>query len=154
TGIKWVQTAQDGVQFDPKNYDPDPSGPTNQSFPVPAKAILVNGAWLTTGSLAAGNRIDLLVQAPSTPGDYKVTYDSGTLLLTVRVTGSAVSPVAFPSRAEFPQMLKFLADIKPPMGMVKRDIHFSTVQTQFASPTPTPVPSPTAGGRNPSNATP
>jgi FtsP/CotA-like multicopper oxidase with cupredoxin domain len=152
-GLKWVQTAQDGVQLDPRNYDPDPSGPTNTSFPTPPKAVLVNGAWLTTGSLAAGNRIDLLVQAPSAAGDYKVTYDAdNTLLFTVRVTGTAVTPVPFPSRAEFPKMPGFLADVVGLLGMVKRDIHFNSTKTQFASPTPTPTPQETTGGRNPPNA--
>ncbi|HEY6805383.1 MAG TPA: multicopper oxidase domain-containing protein [Pyrinomonadaceae bacterium] len=158
-GLKWVQTAQDGVQLDPRNYDPDPSGPTNTSFPVPPRAVKVNGEWLSTGSLAAGNRIDLLVQAPSTAGDYKVTYTANgdtnsTLLFTVRVTGTAVAAVPFPTRDEFPKMPGFLGDIHPPIGMVKRDIHFNTTKTQFSSPTPTPTPQETTGGRNPANAQP
>ena len=59
SGIKWVQTAQDGVQFDPQNYDPSD---TNAIVSVPAKSKA------PFGSLAPGNRIDLLVQAPSHPG--------------------------------------------------------------------------------------
>src|SRR6266436_2404309 len=35
TGIKWVQTAQDGVQFNPANYNP---ALTNAAFTVPAQA--------------------------------------------------------------------------------------------------------------------
>src|SRR6185295_14321083 len=67
TPIKWVQTAQDGVQLSRLNYNRDPNAPTN-TFPVPAKAVLVDGDWLSTGSLAPGNRVDLLVQAPSSTG--------------------------------------------------------------------------------------
>ena len=153
TGIKWVQSAQDGVQLDPRNYDPDPSSPTNAPIPVPAKAILKNGQWLSTGSLAPGNRVDLLVQAPSTTGDYKVTFGSNnTLLLTVRVTGTAVSSTPFPSRDEFPKMPGFLWDIIPPIGMVKRDIRFNTTKTQFAGPAPTPTPQGSTGNRNPTPA--
>ena len=73
TGLQWVQTAQDGVQLDPQNYNPDPSAVTN-TFPVPAKTFFINGKWLSTGSLAPGNRVDLLVRAPSTAGNYNVTF--------------------------------------------------------------------------------
>lgn len=152
TGIKWVQTAQDGVQLNPINYNPDPSAPTN-TFPVPAKAVLVNGAWLSTGSLAPGNRVDLLVQAPSSAGEYPVTFGgSNKLLLTVKVTGTSVSATPFPSQAQFAQMPGFLSDIRPPVGMVKREIRFNTTRTQFAGPSPTPTPQGTPGGRNPTNA--
>src|SRR5262249_9215650 len=41
TGIKWVQTAQDGVQFNPANYDP---AVTNASFPVPARSTAPFGS--------------------------------------------------------------------------------------------------------------
>ncbi len=150
-GLKWVQTAQDGVQLDPRNYNPDPSALTN-TFPVPAKALFINGKWLSTGSLAPGNRVDLLVKAPSTPGTYRVTFGGGTLLLTVNVTGTAVSAIPFPSQAQFPKMPGFLWDIRPPVGMVKREIRFNTTRTQFPSPSPTPTPQPTPLGRNPSNA--
>jgi FtsP/CotA-like multicopper oxidase with cupredoxin domain len=152
-GLKWVQTAQDGVQLDPRNYNPDPNAPTN-AFPVPAQALFINGKWLSTGSLAAGNRIDLLVKAPSTSGTYPVTFAGGTLLLTVRVTGTALNAVPFPSQAQFPQMPGFLADIRPPAGMVKREIRFNTTKTQFASPSPTPTPQESDGSRNPFNAPP
>jgi FtsP/CotA-like multicopper oxidase with cupredoxin domain len=158
TGIKWVQTAQDGVQLDPRNYDPDPNSETNAPIPVPAKAILKNGAWLSTGSLAPGNRVDLLVQAPSATGDYKVTFGGNTLLLTVRVKGTAVNAIPFPSRDEFPEMPKFLKDIVPPMGMVQRPIRFNTTKTELPNPSPSPTPTPTpegsTGGRNPADAQP
>jgi FtsP/CotA-like multicopper oxidase with cupredoxin domain len=153
TPIKWVQTAQDGVQLNPSNYNPDPNAETNQIL-VPARAVLVDGKWLSTGSLAPGNRVDLLVQAPSAPDTYPVTFGGGnTLLLKVNVTGSPVTAIPFPKPGQvplqFPEMPLFLSDIKPPVGMVKREIRFATTRTQ----TPGPSPVPTPFGRNPSNAT-
>ncbi|HEU4874603.1 MAG TPA: multicopper oxidase domain-containing protein [Pyrinomonadaceae bacterium] len=152
--IKWVQTAQDGIQLDPQNYNPDPNFKSN-TFPNPPQAFQVNGTgpWFSTGSLAPGNRIDLLVQAPSTANNYPVTF-GGTLLFTVKVTGTAVPAVPFPTQAQFPKMPGFLSDIVPPTGMVVRNIRFNTTKTQFASPTPTPTPQGTQRGRNPSNAPP
>jgi len=151
-GLKWVQTAQDGVQLNPQNYNPDPNAVTN-TFPVPAKTFFIGGKWISTGSLAPGNRIDLLVRAPSTAGDYPVTFGgSKTILMIVRVTGQAVNSTPFPTQAQFPTMPGFLSDIVVPVGMVKREIRFNTTRTQFASPTPTPIPQGTPFGRNPSNA--
>ena len=71
-GIKWVQTAQDGVQFNPANYNP---AVTNASFPVPARSVAPSVVW------HPGNRIDLLVQAPSTPGTFNVTFGGTTVSL-------------------------------------------------------------------------
>lgn len=140
--IEWVQTAQDGVQFDPKNYDPSD---TNAKFTVPAKSKA------PFGSLAPGNRIDLLVQAPSTTGKFNVTFGGtggrpGTVLLTVDVRQeSGVSPIAspmpFPTRAQFPLMPGFLADLKFGDVKVKRDLHFSTEPTPYPSPAPYSIPS-------------
>ena len=150
--IKWVQTAQDGVQLHQDNYNPDPSSVTN-TFPVPPKTFFIGGKWVSTGSLAPGNRVDLLVRAPSKPADYPVTF-GGTILMIVRVTGTAVTSVPFPSNGnngEFPKQPGFLADIVAPVGMVKREIRFNTTKTQFgqwASPSPTPTPIGTIGGRN------
>jgi FtsP/CotA-like multicopper oxidase with cupredoxin domain len=140
TGIKWVQTAQDGVQFDPANYNP---GLTNAAFTVPAKSVP------PFGSLAPGNRIDLLVQAPSTTGTFQVTYGGNptstpprppTLLLTVNVVQDPAVPVIktpmpFPTKAQFPKMPKFLQDIS--FGDVKktRELRFKSV----ADPTVTPA---------------
>lgn len=121
TGIKWVQTAQDGVQFDPRNYNP---GVTNASFPVPATANPLSG------SLAPGNRIDLLVQAPSSPGTYQVTFGSKTLF-TVSVTQDPIvpsipNPMPFPTQAQFPAMPGFLSDINPADVRVRRELHFKS----------------------------
>lgn len=135
TGIKWVQTAQDGVQFDPKNYNP---AVTNASFPVPASSTA------PFGSLAAGNRVDLLVQAPSSPGKFNVTF-GGTVLLTVDVrqdpnTPVIPNPMPFPTQQEFPPLPGFLWDLKFNDVRVKRDLHFASSPTPYP-PATFPIPS-------------
>jgi len=132
TGIKWVQTAQDGVQFDPANYNP---ALTNAAFTVPAQV------QAPFGSLAPGNRIDLLVQAPSTPGEYQVKFgNSGTLLLTVKVQQDPAvpaipNPMPFPTKAQFPQMPGFLADLKFPTDpKKKRELHFKSTADPSVAP--------------------
>ena len=156
TNIRWVQTAQDGIQLDQKNYNPetDPKSKFN-TFPNPPQAFQINntGPWFSTGSLAPGNRIDLLVQAPSRTGNYPVTF-GGTLLFTVKVTGTAVTAVPFPTPLEFPKLPDFLWDIVPPPGMVERTIRFNTTKTQLPGPSPTPTPQGTTGGRNSASPTP
>ena len=153
--LKWVQTAQDGVQLHQDNYNPNPSAVSN-TFPVPAKTFFIGGKWISTGSLAPGNRVDLLVRAPGSGGPFPVTYHDPVLnkdvvLFMVKLTGSAVSATDFPSNAEFPKQPLFLADIVPPVGMLKREFRFNTAKSQFgqfASPSPTPTPIGSTGGRN------
>ena len=133
-GIKWVQTAQDGIQFDPRNYD---LAITDASFPVPASPTA------PFGSLAAGNRIDLLVQAPSTPGRFNVTFGGNTVLLTVDVRQqSGVAPIPrpmpFPDRNDFPKMPGFLADLKFRDVRVSRELHFATSAGPTGYPFTTP----------------
>lgn len=135
--LKWVQTAQDGVQLNPGtstspgNYNP---AVTNASFPVPALAPTpATSLPSSSGSLAPANRIDLLVQAPSTPGTYKVTFSGrNTVLFTVEVkqdpnTPVIKNPMPFPTTAQFPQMPGFLADIDPAKVVVRRELHFASV---------------------------
>lgn len=135
-GIKWVQTAQDGVQFHTDNYDPDE---TNAEFAVPAKSKA------PFGSLAPGNRVDLLVQAPSKPGRYNITfYDGGFPLLTVDVRQDPAAkviskPMPFPTKKEFPEQPGFLNDLKFGDVRVRRDLHFSTTPTPYP-PRPFPIP--------------
>jgi FtsP/CotA-like multicopper oxidase with cupredoxin domain len=128
-GIKWVQTAQDGVQFDPENYDPSD---TNAGFSVPAKSKA------PFGSLAPGNRVDLLVQAPKSPGTFKVTFGGVTLLTVNVVQDPAVRPIAnpmpFPTRAQFPKMPGFLADISFGDVKVRRELHFASVPDPSVAP--------------------
>ena len=142
TGIKWVQTAQDGVQFAPENYN---ASVTNASFPVPARATA------PFGSLAPGNRIDLMVQAPSTPGTFKVTFGGGTLLFTVKVEQDpAVPPIPSPMPwpGTVPRMPGFLADLKFPSDpKKKRVLRFKstpdpTVAPKMARGTNPPYPPP------------
>lgn len=125
TGIKWVQTAQDGVQLDPRNYNP---AVTNASFPVPEDASTTP----PSGSMASANRIDLLVQAPSAPGSFPVTFNGGQLLFTVLVKQDLdvkpiTSPMPFPTKDQFPKMPEFLWDINPGKVTVRRELHFNSV---------------------------
>jgi FtsP/CotA-like multicopper oxidase with cupredoxin domain len=134
-GIKWVQTAQDGVQFNPANYDPSD---TDAAFSVPAKSKA------PFGSLAAGNRIDLLVQAPKTPGRFNVTFvnsftGQSTVLLTVDVkqdpaVRSIPNPMPFPTPQQFPQMPGFLADLSFGDVKVRRELHFKSVSDPSVAP--------------------
>jgi FtsP/CotA-like multicopper oxidase with cupredoxin domain len=146
-GIKWVQTAQDGVQFTPVNpvdstkpgnYNP---AITNASFPIPASQTA------PFGSLSPGNRIDLLVQAPpSGPGTFPVTFGpKNVLLFTVKVIDdkSIDNPMPFPTPAQFPAMPAFLADINPADVVVRRELHFRS--TGAGNPNP---PAPSQRGKN------
>jgi FtsP/CotA-like multicopper oxidase with cupredoxin domain len=131
TGIKWVQTAQDGVQFAQANYNP---AVTNASFPVPARSVA------PFGSFAPGNRIDLLVQAPSATGQYPVKFAGVTVLIVDVRQDPNVKPIAtpmpFPTQAQFPVQPAFLADLSFADVKVKRDLHFAS------NPSPVPTPSP------------
>jgi FtsP/CotA-like multicopper oxidase with cupredoxin domain len=156
--LKWVQTAQDGVQLHQDNYNPNPAAFSN-TISVPAKTSFIGGKWISNGSLAPGNRVDLLVQAPSSGGPFDVTYHDPVLnkdvvLFTVKLTGAAVNATPFPSNGpngQFPKQPGFLADISGP-ATVQRTFVFNTAKSQFgqfASPSPTPTPIGSAGGRNP-----
>ncbi len=128
-GLKWVQTAQDGVQFHPDNYNPSV---TNASFPVPA------GSKAPFGSLAPGNRVDLLVQAPSTPGTFKVTF-GGALLFTVNVVQDTnvppiPNPMPFPTKDQFPRIPEFLKDISFADVKVRRQLRFKSTADPTIAP--------------------
>jgi FtsP/CotA-like multicopper oxidase with cupredoxin domain len=105
-GFAWKQTAQDGVQFNDPNYQAS----NNPAFLV-----------------APGNRVDLLVKAPSTPGKYAVQVQSEVdpsdlastktpayklTLFTVTVSDG---PAASGNQSQFiapaPKFPAFLADI-------------------------------------------
>lgn len=105
-GFTFKQTAQDGVQFSPINYK-------NQPFlgAAPPDGIVPGGL-----TLAAGNRADLLVQAPATASPIPVPFKSaGAILFYVKVTGAPVTP---PVAGVFPvawaAMPKFLNDLRLP----------------------------------------
>lgn len=108
------QTAQDGVQFSWDNFAEQPILNFLKSAPPDAKA--------RPSSFAPGNRIDFLVKAPTTSGDYTfVLSDTAQFgdpdpvtvpinVLTLRVEGSAVS-MDFPTRENYPAFPPFLKDI-------------------------------------------
>ncbi len=145
SGLNWVQTAQDGVQFDQKNYNP---AVTNASISIPAA---INASGQTGGSLAAGNRVDFLVQAPSAPTSQPIPINFGNkTLFTVVVkqdpsTPVIQNPMPFPKTSEFPVIPPFLDDIDPNKVSVRRELHFasnpaknrSTQGPSFAPPTHT-----------------
>jgi FtsP/CotA-like multicopper oxidase with cupredoxin domain len=128
-GLKWVQTAQDGVQLDPGNYElgvqiaqqTTPGTWTNATLTTPMAAK----PWF--GNLAPGNRVDMLVQAPAS-GTFPITFGGGTLLFTVKITNNPVSnPISFPpAQSSFPPMPKFLGDLNPSDVVVHRELHFKT----------------------------
>ena len=146
TGVKWKQTAQDGVQYFPENYD-DPAN-FNASFPAPARVAA------PFGSMSAGNRIDLLVQAPSSPGTFDVTFGSNTLLFKVKVEQDpAVAPLPnqmpFPTQAQFPSMPGFLGDIRRSEVKICRELHFksTSVPERETNPPFTPPQTQTIDGK-------
>jgi FtsP/CotA-like multicopper oxidase with cupredoxin domain len=116
-----VQTAQDGVQFSQTNYKNQPLGNKGQN-PI-------------AGRMAPANRIDLLVQAPTTKGLH-VMQKPGTKpvpILYVNVKDDAVSPqMQFPPLSEFPVLPLFLADI--PANVRKRpSIRYGSVKLDSPS---------------------
>jgi FtsP/CotA-like multicopper oxidase with cupredoxin domain len=109
--IAYKQTAQDGVQLDFTNY----SAAGNASPQI---------------LMAAANRVDLLVQAPSTPG----VFGFGTIgpdanaqpLMYVNVAGTAISPaMGFPqTKDQFPTQPHFLKDLDPASIRLHRTIEY------------------------------
>lgn len=104
-GFTFKQTAKDGVQLSPDNYK-------NQPFlNATAPAGMVPGGL----TLAAGNRADLLVQAPPSASETPIPFDSGGgTLFFVKVVGTRVTPPngAFP--LTWAEMPKFLLDLPKP----------------------------------------
>jgi len=129
TGFTFMQTAQDGVQFSPTNY---------------AKQPFLNSSAATDRApgglvLAAGNRADLLVQAPMTPGGLVAFKNpNGVILFYVNVTGPAASmpslPVTMPANpapswAELPEFLNDLS--APPEKDVPNVLKFQWEADRF-----------------------
>lgn len=88
---QFKQTAQDGVQFHPDNY---------QSQPLVQKNSI---------NLAPANRVDALVEAPMKMGTY-VLGTTNAPIAFVEVTGTA-NQMGFPSKADFPLLPPFLNNI-------------------------------------------
>jgi len=110
-GFTFKQTAMDGVQFSPPNYEAQPF----LNGQVPNAAGGTAAAGLT---LAGGNRADVLVQAPTTTGitAFKSVRPDGSAeatLFFVNVTGPAVTKTpAFPTT--WPEMPRYLEDLRAP----------------------------------------
>ena len=105
-GFAFKQTAADGVQFSPGNYKLQP---------------FLTGQVPGGLALAAGNRADVLVQAPLATGTYAFVTGkggrtpNGTTLFFVNVTGTQVNtPVGGPFPTGWPEMPKFLRDLPMP----------------------------------------
>jgi FtsP/CotA-like multicopper oxidase with cupredoxin domain len=109
TAIRFMQTAQDGVQFSPKNYRNQPL--TRGKTPL--------------NHMAPANRVDLLVQAPDTPGLHVLqTHDNNpTPIIFINVTADR-QPMEFPPESEFPMLPPFLDDIDPSAIRLRRDITY------------------------------
>jgi len=114
--FSWKQIAQDGVQFNWDNYN----GPANS-----------NPAFVMT----AANRVDLLIQAPNTAGNYSLMvyhepFPPGFAtapLLTIQVGGARVTDMAFPSEEnQYPKMPEYLHDIDPKTIHIHREVTFNT----------------------------
>ncbi len=120
--VDWRQTAQDGVQFHPDNYDK--IGRKNTQF-----------------NMAAANRVDLLVRAPEKEGSYALNVresvianpttanqDRESVLLTVKVIGTALDPpMDFIDKRSFPPFPAFLKDIPKEEVSYRRKLTFDTV---------------------------
>ena len=116
TPLQCMQTAQDGVQFSQTNYQNQPLGNKGQSplsFP-----------------LAPANRIDLLVQAPTTTGLHvmQTPGDNPKPILFIRVTDEPPinPPMQFPSVSAFPVIPHFLRDITANDVQVRREINYGS----------------------------
>jgi FtsP/CotA-like multicopper oxidase with cupredoxin domain len=111
--LKFNQTAQDGVQFDPANYDSQP---------------LTNKGQNPLFNMAPANRIDLLVQAPTTAGLHVLQIlgkpgKPNVPILYVNVTDSG-PPMPFPKVREFPILPDFLHDIVPRTIRLRREVTY------------------------------
>jgi FtsP/CotA-like multicopper oxidase with cupredoxin domain len=114
----WKQTARDGIQYHWNNFSAEGNRNPN---------VMLN----------PGNRADLLVQAPSTPGVYNVNVNlipsvpgaPSVTLMTIRVDGDPIQPaMGFPQRAaDFPPFPESLADIDPATIHLRRELTFDTV---------------------------
>lgn len=131
TSLQWVQIAQDGVQFNPKNYFPPAAGAASQPI-----------------MMSAGNRVDLLVRVPpGATGSFKVqVYDvvkatelptanqaqpkTPETLVTVNVVsepGKDPDPaMPFISTEKFPTFPSFLPDIPANTIYDRKELTFNS----------------------------
>ena len=116
------QVAQDGVQFRWENFRDQPvfSSPSDVRFKT----------------FAPGNRVDLLVKAPSLPAstpslsfpfqiERNVTgMQIPFVLLTLKVEGNPVQ-MDFPTEAQYPKFPQFLEDIDEKKIRIRRSVDFT-----------------------------
>lgn len=129
------QIAYDGIQLAPERYN-DPASGLSQEF-----------------TIAPGNRIDLLVQAPSTPGTSLLAFrllhgppPAGCqpnsifdlFLLRLNVAGTPVSPAMnFPTAASYPKMPAWLQwNESDPRNKILKERTLKFNQTNDASSRP------------------
>jgi FtsP/CotA-like multicopper oxidase with cupredoxin domain len=108
-GFTWHQLAQDGVQFTPDNYEKSGTQPDGTAQPI---------------NIASGNRVDLLVQAPSTASEKPVAVQ---VLPNVARAEVSIVPDANVRRwpATLPPPVNLLwVDVSgqgPPMQLIPKD---------------------------------
>jgi FtsP/CotA-like multicopper oxidase with cupredoxin domain len=132
-GFVFKQTAQDGVQFSRVNY---------KTQPFLTEKMVPDGF-----KLAAGNRADLLVQAPKTPGlvEFKIPTPRGDVtIFSVNVTGSPETrDKPFPDEADWMELPKFLNDLRAP------DAYYNNNTLRFQWERGKPAAGPDANGNPP-----
>jgi FtsP/CotA-like multicopper oxidase with cupredoxin domain len=116
SGPQWRRTAQDGVQFNNKNYT---------AFANASPDFL----------LASGNRTDILIQAPAKEGAYPIIVNNSVdaadrggfatklTLLTIKVTGTPANMQIMSKAPSFPP---YLADIEAKDVKATRTLVFSS----------------------------
>lgn len=130
------QIAMDGVQFAPENY---------ACQPILRGADCSGTTDIDDFALDPGNRIDILIKAPSTPGRFHMTHrqrgpiprdererietrnemlaettaTTNPPLLTLEVVPEQPLNMAFPTEAQFPALPGYLADLTVPSAPEK-----------------------------------
>ena len=107
-GFTFKQTAQDGVQFSPTNYQNQPFLKGNVKHYQPQVGP-VGGLVL-----AGANRADLLVQAPTTPGVFAFKNGTPTLFFVEVTKGPPVNLPNGPFPTAWAERPKFLNDLPVP----------------------------------------
>jgi FtsP/CotA-like multicopper oxidase with cupredoxin domain len=154
-GFEIRQVAYDGVQFSWENYLLQPFFPSAKvTTPVPSGIPFQNAPPGLT--LAAGNRADLLVKAPNTPGisRFQISGDIGAvqlpskplnlpfLVLTINVAAPAHDPIepmhffAASDKSEYPVMPAFLQNLDAPPAKNVRTLKFSSTADPGGPPAP------------------
>jgi FtsP/CotA-like multicopper oxidase with cupredoxin domain len=118
-GFKFQQTAADGVQFSQENYANQPflTGKVPSPYPKPTTAPAPPQISLDTPGLIlfAGNRADVLVQAPPAATPTPVAFTSnGSTRFFVAVTGLPINPSPVFPPPDWPKQPAFLQDLRKP----------------------------------------